>query len=281
MKNKLYMAAAAAIALLSISCSNAEDKFTPVYRSVKKADQALSKYKTATINTSMGSLTISLHWDAAPNTCSKFASLVKKGFYNKNIIFHRVIKNFMIQTGCPKGNGTGGPGFTFEDEINADALGLDKIIVGKNRMYFRDINMMFRKLFYKKIREMGIKSRKEYSSRKDEVKKAAKELQDRLEEKLKKMSVKELYQRNGYVYTKSLKSKKALRGSVAMANSGPDTNGSQFFINVVDTPHLDGKHTVFGTVLNGMTVADNISKADSDKNGLPKKKIRIINITLQ
>lgn len=270
------------IAILALfSCSNAEEKFVPTYRTVKKADPKLSKFKTATIRTSMGSITISLHWDAAPETCSKFAALVKKGFYNKKIIFHRVIKNFMIQTGCPKGTGTGGPGFTFGDEINADTLGLDKIIVGKNRMYFRDINMMFRKIFFKKIQAMGIKSKAEYTSRKDEVQKAAKELQERIEKQLKTMSVKELYQRNGYIFTKGLKSKKALRGSVAMANSGPDTNGSQFFINVVDTPHLNGKHTVFGTVLNGMPVADRISKADADKNGLPKNKIRIVTITLQ
>jgi len=221
----------------------------------------------------MGTVTISLHWDAAPQTCSQFAQLVRKGFYNKNIIFHRVIKNFMIQTGCPKGNGTGGPGFTFNDEINADALGLDKKIVGNNRLYYRDIQI----LFFKKIQKMGIHNQKELAARKDE----AREVHENLQKQLKTMSVKELYQRNGYIYTRGLKSKKALRSSVAMANSGPDSNGSQFFINVVNTPHLDGKHTVFATVLQGMHVVDDISNTETEKNGQPKNRIRLLKITLK
>jgi peptidyl-prolyl cis-trans isomerase B (cyclophilin B) len=117
----------------------------------------------ATFTTSRGPIRVRLHDDKAPLTVASFVNLVQRGFYN-GLNFHRVIPDFMIQGGCPKGVGTGGPGYRFEDECRSD-LRHDK------------------------------------------------------------------------------------PGVLSMANAGPGTNGSQFFITHVATPWLDGKHTVFGEVV--------------------------------
>jgi peptidyl-prolyl cis-trans isomerase B (cyclophilin B) len=117
---------------------------------------------TATIKTGKGDIRLSLHEDKAPVTVANFVNLAKRGYYD-GLKFHRVIADFMIQGGCPKGDGRGGPGYTFEDEC-----------------------------------------------------------------------------------TPELKHDKP--GKLSMANAGPGTNGSQFFITHVATPWLDGKHTVFGSV---------------------------------
>jgi peptidyl-prolyl cis-trans isomerase B (cyclophilin B) len=123
------------------------------------------------MNTSQGTITLELFDEDAPETVSNFRKLASDGFYN-GIIFHRVIPDFMIQGGCPKGTGTGGPGYTFKDEINQH---------------------------------------------------------------------------------------KVVRGALAMANAGPNTNGSQFFIVTAQSaPWLDGKHTVFGQVTDGMGAVDAI-----------------------
>jgi peptidyl-prolyl cis-trans isomerase B (cyclophilin B) len=117
----------------------------------------------ATIRTSKGEISMKLFSDLAPMTVANFVNLAQRGFYN-GLKFHRVIKDFMIQGGCPYGTGTGGPGYKFQDE-----------------------------------------------------------------------------------FVPELKHDKP--GILSMANAGPDTNGSQFFITHVPTPWLDGKHTVFGEVL--------------------------------
>jgi len=112
------------------------------------------------------------------------------------------VPGFIIQGGDPKGDGTGGPGYAFTDEINPWSLGLSEDV---------------------------IKS----------------------------------YEAQGYQYTHDLQSHKMDVGALAMANSGPNTNGSQFFI-VTDQaqPHLDGKHTVFGRVIEGMDVVKKIQQGD-------------------
>jgi peptidyl-prolyl cis-trans isomerase B (cyclophilin B) len=132
--------------------------------------------KVATIKTSRGTIRLQLHDDKAPRTCANFEKLTNKGFYN-GLKFHRVIPDFMIQTGCPRGDGRGGPGYSFPDE------------------------------FHKELKHSG-------------------------------------------------------PGVLSMANAGPDTNGSQFFITHVATPHLDGKHSVFGQVLEGQDVVDSIEQND-------------------
>ena len=148
----------------------------------------LSK-KIAEFNTNMGNFKVELFNDKAPLTVGNFKKLVDNGFYN-GLIFHRVIPDFMIQTGCPHGTGFGGPGYTIRDEFKKD-LTHDK-------------------------------------------------------------------------------------GVISMANTGrPNTGGSQFFITVKPTPWLDGKHSIFGKVIDGMNVIENISKVETDRNDKPSKDIKI------
>jgi len=132
--------------------------------------------KIATINTNRGVIRIRMHDDKTPNTCANFEKLASQNFYD-GLKFHRVLADFMIQGGCPEGTGTGGPGYQFEDEFDAD------------------------------LKHDG-------------------------------------------------------PGVLSMANSGPNTNGSQFFITHLATPHLDGKHSVFGRVIEGQDVVDSIRKDD-------------------
>ncbi len=133
--------------------------------------------KVATIQTPRGSIRLELFADKAPKTVANFEKLAAEGFYN-GLTFHRVIADFMIQGGCPRGDGTGGPGYKFADEFHRD------------------------------LKHSGA-------------------------------------------------------GILSMANSGPNTNGSQFFITHVATPWLDGKHTVFGRVLEGQDVVDSIRQGDT------------------
>jgi peptidyl-prolyl cis-trans isomerase B (cyclophilin B) len=143
---------------------------------------------TATMTTNLGEISIELFDEDAPKTVSNFKELAGQGFYD-GVIFHRVIKDFMIQGGDPTGTGTGGPGYTFEDEINEH---------------------------------------------------------------------------------------KVVRGALAMANAGPNTNGSQFFIVTTDAaPWLDGKHTVFGRVTEGMDVVDRIEGSETDARDKPVSEVRI------
>ena len=148
---------------------------------------------TATMHTSEGDIVIELYDADAPKTVENFRKLAGDGFYD-GLIFHRVIKDFMIQGGCPQGTGTGGPGYTFEDEIN---------------------------------------------------------------------------------------SHKVKRGALAMANAGPNTNGSQFFIVTADAcPWLDGKHTVFGRVTEGMDAVDAIEALPTDRRDRPVDPPKIDSIEL-
>lgn len=148
---------------------------------------------TATIQTSQGTVEVEFFDDDAPKTVENFRKLAGDGFYD-GLIFHRIITDFMIQGGCPNGTGTGGPGYTFEDEFN---------------------------------------------------------------------------------------SHKVVRGALAMANSGPNTNGSQFFIVTTDAaPWLDGKHTVFGEVTAGMDTIDKIEGVPTDARDKPVEAITIDTITL-
>ena len=136
----------------------------------------------AIIQTNHGPINAELFPDDAPKTVANFVKLVNDGFY-EGVVFHRVIPDFMIQGGDPTGTGSGGPGYSFEDEFNDH---------------------------------------------------------------------------------------KVERGALAMANAGPNTNGSQFFIVTTDAaPWLDGKHTVFGRVTEGMDVVDKISELPRDSRDKP------------
>jgi len=169
-----------------------------------KKETTLKPGLYATFYTSEGNITCRLFEKETPKTVANFVGLangtkewtdpktgkkVKKRFYD-GLIFHRVIPNFMIQGGDPKGTGRGGPGYRFEDEFHPD-LKFDS------------------------------------------------------------------------------------PGRLAMANAGPNTNGSQFFITYVPTPWLDNKHTIFGQVIEGQDVVDNIGKVKRDRRDKPLEDVVI------
>jgi peptidyl-prolyl cis-trans isomerase B (cyclophilin B) len=135
-----------------------------------------AKTYKARIDTDKGIIELELYPQHAPKTVNNFVFLAREGFYN-GILFHRVISNFVIQGGDPTGTGSGGPGYSFEDEVKDNPL----------------------------IHETG---------------------------------------------------------AISMANAGPNTNGSQFFITHSPQPHLDGRHTVFGKVVTGQDVVDAIQEGD-------------------
>ncbi len=163
----------------------------------------------ATFQTNKGSFKINLFADKAPKTVENFVNLVegKKEFkdpktgekimkpYYNGLNFHRIIKDFMIQGGCPLGTGTGGPGYQFADEFHPE-----------------------------------------------------------------------------------LKHNKP--GILSMANAGPNTNGSQFFITVVPTPWLDNRHTIFGEVVEGYEIVDQISKAKTGPMDRPAEPIVLESVVI-
>jgi cyclophilin family peptidyl-prolyl cis-trans isomerase len=147
----------------------------------------------AAMRTTEGVIVFELFDDDAPETVKNFKKLASEGFY-KGLTFHRIIKDFMVQGGCPEGTGTGGPGYQFADEFNDH---------------------------------------------------------------------------------------KVVRGALAMANAGPNTNGSQFFIVTADeAPWLDGKHTVFGEVVEGEDVLDRLNKAPTGAADKPDPPILISSVEI-
>jgi cyclophilin family peptidyl-prolyl cis-trans isomerase len=143
----------------------------------------------AVLDTSMGVIRLELFATETPITVQNFVKLCKKGFYD-NLTFHRVIDGFMIQGGCPRGDGTGGPGYAIKDE-----------------------------------------------------------------------------------FLTSLKHNAP--GMLSMANAGPNTGGSQFFITLTPTPWLDGKHTLFGKVVEGMDVVQSIGKVQTDNHDRPLEAVKV------
>lgn len=239
---------------------------------VKRKDQTnleLPEKKTiyAILQTSQGNLILELFHKEAPKTVQNFIDLAqgekefftekgkeKRPFYD-GLKFHRVIPNFMAQGGCPMGDGTGGPGYKFEDEINGKALGLDKMQIKTAQSYQNQYERMV-------LEEMQIQTQQQFDAKKDEFMEVYK--------KNGELPVLEVLHRIGYRYNEVLDSKKAVKGALAMANAGPNTNGSQFFINQVDTPHLNGLHTVFGQLQKGDDVLDKIIQAGNSNTVIQK-----------
>lgn len=151
-----------------------------------------------TIETNYGEIQFSTYDADAPKTVENFVALAEKGFYN-NLIFHRVIKGFMIQGGDPNGTGMGGPGYQFADELNPAT---------------------------------------------------------------------ESY-KNGYK-----------KGVVAMANAGPNTNGSQFFIMLADYP-LPNNYTIFGKVIKGQEIVDMIGNVKTDANDKPLENVVMKSVSVK
>jgi len=245
----------------------------------------------ALIKTSYGEIRVELLARQAPLTVQNFLGLadgtkefkdpktgemVKRPFYD-GLTFHRVIDGFMIQGGCPLGNGMGSPGYKFKDEINAKALGLGKIKAFTNGqphgwLLIRSQAQFNQQIVRPLLAQMGIGDNETLQKRMAEV-----------QQKLEALTLLEVYGNLGYLYDESLASTPMKRGTLAMANSGPNTNGSQFFINLVDNDHLTGKHTVFGRVVEGLEVVDRIAKvAVTQPANAPKEPVKILSIrTLQ
>ncbi|KFX87600.1 hypothetical protein O988_09351 [Pseudogymnoascus sp. VKM F-3808] len=145
------------------------------------------------LETTMGTIVVELYADHAPKTCKNFSTLAQRGYYN-NLLVHRIIPNFMIQTGDPTGTGRGGSsiyGEKFEDEISPE------------------------------LKHTGA-------------------------------------------------------GILSMANSGPNTNGSQFFITLAPTPWLDGKHTIFGRVTRGLGVLKRMGLVKTGVEDRPVEEVRVL-----
>ena len=198
----------------------------------------------------------------------------KEGFYD-GTRFHRVIKDFMIQGGCPLGTGTGGPGFQFKDEVNAIGLGLADLKALKDGqthpwLLVRSQEDFQRTVLGPVLQKMGIKDEEEFKAKMEEIQNTVNAL-----------SLVDIYANQGYVFDKNLTAQKPVKGVIAMANSGPNTNGSQFFINVADTPHLTGKHTVFGKVIEGMDIVEKISNLETDAASKPNAPVVIESIRLE
>ncbi len=158
----------------------------------------MAKNPVVTLETTQGNIELTLMQGIAPKTVENFVTHAKNGYY-KGTVFHRVIKDFMIQGGDPEGNGTGGEsiwGNEFEDEFSSDAA-FDK------------------------------------------------------------------------------------PGILAMANRGPNTNGSQFFITTTPTPWLNGRHTIFGEVTEGYDIVDKIQNLETNASDKPNAEVKILKITVK
>ena len=145
--------------------------------------------RLADFTTSLGSFQVELFEGRAPTTTKNFIDLIEKGYYD-GIVFHRVIEGFMLQAGCPKGDGTGGPGYTIPDEFHAELT---------------------------------------HDS----------------------------------------------EGVLSMANSGPNSGGSQFFVTLAPTAWLDGKHAVFGKVIEGMETVRTIGGTPTGPGDRPLEPVVI------
>ncbi len=257
---------------------------------LRAEDSAKEKEPTARpqvlIKTSHGDIVVELFPKEAPETVANFLALaagdkefkapggemVKRPFYD-GLTFHRIIKGFMLQGGCPVGNGSGSPGYKFKDEINANSLGLDKFKVMKTPntphpwLLIRSQADFQRNILLPLCRKIGIKTEADFKQRIGEIQKA-----------IAAMTIKESYENLGYKYDPKLKSRMPKKGTLAMANSGANTNGSQFFINMVDNDYLAGKHTVFGRVISGWKVAAKLELVKVAAQGRPVEPITIVSI---
>lgn len=204
----------------------------------------LSGKHTAVIKTSLGNITVELDANAAPKSVTNFVTLAKAGYYN-GLLFYRVIPDLSVETGDPNNDGTGGVsvfGQTFPDEMSAAAYGLDKHTLGEIA--------------------------------------AGRPLTGPLEGK-EDTTVQQYYESMGYAYDNKLPSIPMKRGALVMANSGPNTNGSRFFITQVDTPYMEGKYTVFGKVTEGMEVIDAMTKIEIGENDKPATDVTISGVDVQ
>lgn len=241
-------------------------------------DTAMKK-PTILLSTESGDITVELWPDIAPKTVENFTGLaegskewtdprtgqkVKRPFYD-GLIFHRVIDDFMIQGGCPKGDGTSGPGYAFEDECYENGEKLSGPIVDETMAVevFQKILQPYFGATEKADPELTKIAEACYTQQSGRPL-----MVHAVEYYLEKTGSKKEYYRNG-----KLKAKVAY-GTICMANAGPNTNGSQFFIvtKKEGCDWLDGKHTVFGKVISGM---DKVHAIEKKGNGVKIKSVRL------
>ena len=187
--------AVAVIAVLFAAHSGSAGMSFNMLLDQNKGEKSAVANRIAEFTTNKGTFEVELFEDKAPITTKNFIDLAEKGFYD-GLIFHRVIDGFMIQGGDPKGNGTGGPGYTIPDEFDPSLKHDDE-------------------------------------------------------------------------------------GILSMANAGPNTGGSQFFITLAATPWLDNKHAVFGKVINGMDVVRDIGHTQTGYADRPVHDVVIEKITIK
>ncbi len=203
MQRRLFLSKILMIPMALVGCIGTRGGDTPEGQNEHVLDRKAGDKSMATeavLHTTKGDIRIKLFGDKVPNTVGSFKKLSEMGFY-ENIQVHRIIADFMIQTGCPRGDGTGGPsdqgmdGYPFADEFHKD-----------------------------------LRHHKE--------------------------------------------------GMVSMANSGPNTNGSQFFITLAPCDWLDGKHAVFGEVVEGIEVLRDIGSAPTNPQDRPLEEILLKDVTI-
>ena len=267
---------------LTIANCNAGKKVEDEAVKGKKVEKEIKK-SIATMETNMGIIKIELWPNIAPKTVANFAGLangtkewtdpktkakVKKPYFD-GLIFHRVISDFMIQGGCPLGTGTGSPGYKFEDECFED---------GKEVKSGKIINEQMANDVFQQIVLPHLQSTNE-ETRNKEIGKILDECNKMKSGKPIMAHPVEWYiEKSGFKgeFTEKGKLKATVDyGTLCMANSGPNTNGSQFFIVTKKggTPWLNGKHTVFGKVIEGMDIVLKIDGVEKGKGDKPVKDI--------
>jgi cyclophilin family peptidyl-prolyl cis-trans isomerase len=248
----------------------------------KKVEKNIEK-PIVTMETNMGTIKIELWPNIAPKTVANFAGLangtkewtdaktkekVKKPFYD-GLIFHRVIKDFMIQGGCPFGQGNGDPGYKFEDECYEEGKEITSGEIVNEQM----ANDVFQQIVMPHLQSTNEETRnKEIGQILDECNKTRSGkpiMAHPIEWYIEKAGFKGKFTENG-----KLKATVDY-GTLCMANSGPNTNGSQFFIVTKEggAPWLNGKHTVFGKVIEGMDIVLKIQDVEKGKSDKPVKDI--------
>ena len=219
------------------------------------------------VSTSAGPIYIEMLPAEAPENVARFieftvgevpltetdSTLTASPRYYNGSQFHRVIPNFIIQAGSPAHNAHGRPRDYLADEINASALGLDRLPVilqaGEvNPILNTDSQQEFASRVLEPLyRQLGIDSPEQLETEESAIIDA-----------LQSLTVMRLYEYEGYRYQNSYPTRAITRGIVALANDGPNRNGPDFFISLSDAPWLDGRYTVIGRVVEGMETADSI-----------------------
>lgn len=225
------------------------------------------------VSTSQGEIYLELFPQEAPENVANFIALAEgeKAFtnpdtgeaiqarYYNGMRFHRVIPGFVIQAGSPAYNPLGLQVSLLEDEINADSLGLDQIPALNPDGSFADmLNIESKSDLHEEILTPIYEFRNLVDA--ESVLGSQYQVLDILQN----LTVKSVYENQGYRYDDSLLSRPIERGTVAMANSGPDRNGPEFFISLADAPWLTGRHTAIGKVVEGQSVMDTIGNTAID-----------------